>query len=123
MQNDTLVGLKYTGRKIPFTFHNDNLIKKVMKWGVRGAVCDVPIEDAQWMVKWSPSDFQMVYKSPVDAIKLPDPDPIFSDEGVDGEPEIEVSKSEEEKVDELFEKVATKRSPGRPKKNETDSEA
>ena len=117
-----LVGLKYSGKKIPFTFVNENLLQNKMSWNKRGDVIDVPLEDAEWMVKWSPSDFQMVYKSPVDAMKLPDPDPIFSNEGVDGEPEIEVSKSEEEKVDELFEKVATKRNPGRPKKNETVSE-
>ena len=117
-----IVGLKYSGKKIPLTFVNENLLQNKMSWNKRGDVIDVPLEDAEWMVKWSPSDFQMVYKSPVDAMKLPDPDPIFSNEGVDGEPEIEVSKSEEEKVDELFEKVATKRNPGRPKKNETVSE-
>ena len=117
MRSDVLVGLKYSGKKIPFTFLNDNLLQNKMSWSQRGDVIDVPMEDAEWMVKWSPSDFQMVYKSPVDAMKLPEPKPLFTDEGEDGE----VSKSEEEKVDELFEKVAQKKGPGRPKKEDKDA--
>lgn len=121
MRNDSLVGLRYSGKKIPFTFYNESFLQKKTTWNKKGDVVDIPLEDAERLVKGSPSDFQMVYKSPMDAMKLPEPDPIFSDEGMDEEPEIEVSKSEEEKVDELFEKVAPKKGPGRPKKEDKDA--
>jgi hypothetical protein len=110
-----IVGLKYSGKKAPFKFMNEHLLCKTMQWGRTGDTADVPLKDAQWMVKYSPSDFTIVYKNPVDAMDLPmeEPeDPVFTEAGIDG-----VDEEEVEKVDKLLDSVAQKRSPGRPKKD------
>ena len=58
-----MVGLKYTGKKIPFVYENENLGCKKMTWSKRGDVFEgVPIDDAEFMVLNSPSDFEIIRK-------------------------------------------------------------
>lgn len=55
-----MIGLKYTGKKIPFVFKNENLQCESMAWQKRGDIIKVPKPDAEFMAKHSGHDFHIV---------------------------------------------------------------
>ena len=98
IDSSTIVGLKYKGKKkVPFTFRNENMISESISWKATGDVVDVPLADAKMLVRSSPSDFDIVFKTNADAeLEKEVKPPGFVDTEEDTHP---------------------KRGPGRPKKD------
>lgn len=67
-----MIGLKYTGKKIPFAYENENLVCGRMVWQEKKSVIRVPVEDAEFMVKYSGDDFEIVGHDDEEETNIPE---------------------------------------------------
>lgn len=111
------MGLKYTGKKIPFSFDNPRLISGKMYWEKRGDVIQVPFQDAQVLTLGSGNDFQIVYPDYVEP--EPAPPPVDEEDHKEEQPEEEAAEQgpEDEILDPLFADEEQPRRRGRPRKD------
>ena len=93
---NTIVELKYTGKKIPFTFKNPMMNCGSLTWNERGEAVKCEYQDALVLIKGSGDDFKIVSHVTVDQSssarsqhrqpEAPKDDdiPYLSGDGVDG---------------------------------------
>ena len=121
-----MVGLKYTGKKIPFRYEGENIRCGKMSWSKRGQVIEALREDAEEMENTSPTDFEMIVtnedepdapitaleKGPLDGVDFSDP---ATAEGIPDEAMPKEDVTPEEVVKGPATKTKAKNKGGRPR--------
>ena len=101
------VKVKFLGNKSPFIYENEHLISKKIQWSKKGSIVEIPVEDAEFLQKWSKQDFEI--------IKEVEPEPVPVDEKKD---DIEKDDDEAEKRRDAVIKKVKKIKEDAPKKED-----